>query len=55
MPYVIKDIGYTVELAEQMGVEPKLPRLAATYYQAAIDGGISDKYFPAIIEIIERS
>ncbi len=55
MSYVIKDIGYTVELAEQMGVEPKLPRLAATYYQAAIDGGISDKYFPAIIEIVGRS
>lgn len=53
MPYALKDIGYTVELAEQMGVEPRLPRLAAEYYQAAIDGGIGEKYFPAIIEIID--
>lgn len=52
-PYVLKDIGYTIELAEQMGVEPKLPRLAATYYQAAIDAGIGDKYFPAIIEVVD--
>ncbi len=54
MPYVLKDIGYTVELAEQMGVEPKLPRLAATYYQAAIDAGIGEKYFPAIIDVVDR-
>lgn len=52
--YAIKDLGYTIELAEQMGVEPRLPRLAAEYYQAAIDAGIGDKYFPAIIEIVDR-
>ncbi|WP_234148317.1 NAD(P)-dependent oxidoreductase [Sphingobium sufflavum] len=51
-PYVLKDIGYTIELAESMGVNPALPRLAATYYQAAIDRGIGQKYFPAIIEVI---
>lgn len=51
-PYVLKDIGYTIELAESMGVSPALPRLTATYYQAAIDRGIGHKYFPAIIEII---
>ena len=52
-PYVLKDLGYTLELAEQMGVEPKMGRLAATYYQAAIDAGIGDKYFPAIIEVVD--
>ncbi|GGC02408.1 tartronate semialdehyde reductase [Novosphingobium endophyticum] len=53
-PYVLKDLGYTIELAEQMGVEPRLPRLAAEYYQAAIDAGIGEKYFPAIIEVVDR-
>jgi 3-hydroxyisobutyrate dehydrogenase-like beta-hydroxyacid dehydrogenase len=53
-PYAIKDLGYTIELAEAMGVEPRLPRLAAHYYQAAIDAGIGQKYFPAIIEIVDR-
>lgn len=53
-PYVLKDLGYTIELAEQMGVEPRLPRLAAEYYQAAIDSGMGEKYFPAIIEVVDR-
>lgn len=54
-PYVLKDLGYAIELAEQTGVEPRLPRLAAQYYQAAVDQGIGDKYFPAIVEVIDGS
>lgn len=50
--YVLKDINYTIDLAEQMGVDPKLPRLTSQYYQAAIDAGIGDEYFPAIIKIV---
>lgn len=52
--YAVKDLGYTIELAEQMGVEPRVARLATEYYQAAIDQGIGDKYFPAIIEVVDR-
>jgi 3-hydroxyisobutyrate dehydrogenase-like beta-hydroxyacid dehydrogenase len=52
--YVLKDLGYAIELAEQMGVEPRLPRLAADYYQAAIDQGLGDKYFPAVVEVVAR-
>lgn len=52
--YAIKDLGYTIELAVQMGVEPRLPRLVTEYYQAAVDAGIGDKYFPAIIEVVDR-
>lgn len=54
MAYTLKDLGYTIELAEQMGVEPRLPRLAAEYYQAAIDQGLGDTYFPGIIEVVDR-
>lgn len=53
-PYVIKDLSYTIELAEQMGVEPRLPRLVAEYYEAAIAAGLGEKYFPAIIEVIDK-
>lgn len=53
--YTIKDLGYAIELAEDTGVEPRMPKLVAQYYQAAIDGGIGAKYFPAIIEVIEGS
>lgn len=51
--YALKDLGYTLDLAEQMGVDAKLGKLAATYYQAAVDRGIGPKYFPAIIELVE--
>lgn len=53
--YTLKDLGYAIELAESMGVEPRVARLAAEYYQAAVDQGIGDKYFPAIIEVIDPS
>jgi 3-hydroxyisobutyrate dehydrogenase-like beta-hydroxyacid dehydrogenase len=54
-PYVLKDLGYAIELAEQMGVEPKLPRLAADYYRAAVDQGLGDKYFPVVVEVVDRA
>jgi 3-hydroxyisobutyrate dehydrogenase-like beta-hydroxyacid dehydrogenase len=53
--YVLKDLGYTLELAEQMGVDAKVGKLAASYYQAAVDDGIGEKYFPAIIELVGRT
>jgi 3-hydroxyisobutyrate dehydrogenase-like beta-hydroxyacid dehydrogenase len=53
-PYALKDLGYTIALAESVGIEPKLPRLAAAYYEAAVEQGIGDKYFPAIIEVIDK-
>jgi 3-hydroxyisobutyrate dehydrogenase-like beta-hydroxyacid dehydrogenase len=52
--YVLKDISYTLELAAQMGVDARVGKLAATYYQAAVDEGIGEKYFPAIIELVGR-
>ena len=52
--YAVKDLGYTIELAVQMGVEPRAARLASEYYQAAVDAGIGQKYFPAIIEVVDR-
>lgn len=51
--YTLKDLGYAIELAEQMGVEPKVAKLAADYYQAAVDQGMGDSYFPTIIEVVD--
>jgi 3-hydroxyisobutyrate dehydrogenase-like beta-hydroxyacid dehydrogenase len=53
-PYVLKDLGYAIALAEEMGVEPRMAALAGEYYQAAVDRGLGDKYFPAIIELIGK-
>jgi 3-hydroxyisobutyrate dehydrogenase-like beta-hydroxyacid dehydrogenase len=54
MPYTLKDLGYAIELAEQVGVEPRVARLAAEYYEAGVDAGIGEKYFPAIIELVDK-
>lgn len=51
--YTLKDLGYAIELAQQVGVEPRMAELAASYYERAIDAGIGDKYFPAIIELVD--
>ena len=53
--YALKDLAYTIELAETMEVAPRMARLASEYYQEAVDEGIGDKYFPAIIELVDRS
>lgn len=51
--YVLKDLGYCIELAGELGVEPRMANRAAQYYRAAVEQGIGDKYFPAIIEVID--
>lgn len=53
MDYTLKDLGYAIELAESVGVEPRMPRLVGEYYQAAIDAGMKEAYFPGIIEVID--
>ena len=53
--YVLKDLGYAIELAESCQVEPRVPNAALGYYQAAVEAGFGPRYFPAIIELIDRS
>jgi 3-hydroxyisobutyrate dehydrogenase-like beta-hydroxyacid dehydrogenase len=53
-PYVLKDLGYAIELAAEMGVDPRMANRAAEYYQAAVDQGLGNKYFPAIIELVDK-
>lgn len=53
--YTLKDLGYAIELAEQVGVEPRVARLAASFYQQAVDEGLGDEYFPAIIKLVDKS
>jgi 3-hydroxyisobutyrate dehydrogenase-like beta-hydroxyacid dehydrogenase len=52
--YTLKDLGYAIELAEQVGVEPRVARLAASFYQEAVDGGFGEEYFPAIIKLVDK-
>jgi len=52
--YVLKDLGYAIELAKSCGVEPKMSATAEGYYTAAVEAGFGAKYFPSIIELIDR-
>jgi 3-hydroxyisobutyrate dehydrogenase-like beta-hydroxyacid dehydrogenase len=53
--YVLKDLGYAIELAESMGIDPRLPRSIEKYYRDAIAQGLGEKYFPTIIDVIGES
>jgi 3-hydroxyisobutyrate dehydrogenase-like beta-hydroxyacid dehydrogenase len=53
VPYAIKDLSYTMELAKDCGVHAKLPDLAMKYLERALEKGYSDEYFPVIIEVVE--
>ncbi len=53
--YVLKDIGYALELAAQVGVTTHVTQLAQRYYTATAANGWSGRYFPAVIEIVDRN
>ena len=53
--YVLKDIGYVLELAHQVGVSAHVTELARRYYAAAASNGWSGRYYPAVIEVVDRS
>lgn len=52
--YALKDLGYVMELAHQTGVNAQVVELAQRYYAATAAGGWSGKYFPSVIEVIDR-
>lgn len=52
--YVLKDISYVLELAETSGVKANVAETAQRYYQAAIDAGLGGRYFPVVLELIEK-
>jgi 3-hydroxyisobutyrate dehydrogenase-like beta-hydroxyacid dehydrogenase len=52
--YVLKDIGYVLELAAQTGVAAHVTELAQRYYASTASHGWSGRYFPAVIEVIAR-
>ncbi len=53
--YALKDLGYMLELASQMGVSAHVTQLAERYYRATADNGWKGRYYPAVIEVIDRN
>jgi 3-hydroxyisobutyrate dehydrogenase-like beta-hydroxyacid dehydrogenase len=52
--YVLKDISYVLELAGQVGVSAHVTELAQRYYAATAKHGYAGRYYPAVIEIVDR-
>ncbi len=52
--YVLKDLDYVLQLAADTGVRPAVAELARSYYDAACRQGLAGRYFPGVIEFIER-
>jgi 3-hydroxyisobutyrate dehydrogenase-like beta-hydroxyacid dehydrogenase len=52
--YVLKDLGYVLELASQTGVSAHVAELSQRYYAATASNGFGGRYFPAVIEIVDR-
>ena len=52
--YVLKDLDYVLQLAADTGVRPAVAELARSYYDAACRQGLSGRYFPGVIEFIEK-
>jgi len=53
--YVLKDISYVLELAGQTEVAAHVTELARRYYAATAENGFSGRYFPAVIEMVDRN
>jgi len=53
--YVLKDLSYVLELASQVKLATHVAELAQRYYTATVDGGWGGRYFPAVIDIIDRN
>lgn len=53
--YVLKDLGYVLELATQTGTRSHVAELARRYYAATVDAGWGGHYFPAVIDVVGRN
>lgn len=53
--YVLKDISCVLELAGQMGVAARVTELAQRYYATTVESGFSGRYFPSVIEVVDRN
>lgn len=53
--YAVKDLGCVLELASQVGVTARVTELAERYYAATAEHGWAGRYYPAVIEIVDRN
>jgi 3-hydroxyisobutyrate dehydrogenase-like beta-hydroxyacid dehydrogenase len=52
--YVLKDIDYVFQLAQETGVPLKAAETVRRYYEAAVKRGLGGRYFPGVIQLVEE-
>jgi 3-hydroxyisobutyrate dehydrogenase-like beta-hydroxyacid dehydrogenase len=52
--YMLKDLSYALALAAETGVDAAGAKHAAALLEAAIEAGDGDRYWPAIVKVIEK-
>jgi 3-hydroxyisobutyrate dehydrogenase-like beta-hydroxyacid dehydrogenase len=52
--YALKDLGYALDLAADVGLEMRGAKLAGEILQEAIDAGHGKEYWPVISKVIDR-
>jgi 3-hydroxyisobutyrate dehydrogenase-like beta-hydroxyacid dehydrogenase len=53
--YALKDIDYVIELAGQTKTSALFTGLARRYYESAAQNGLGGRYFPIVVELIDRN
>jgi 3-hydroxyisobutyrate dehydrogenase len=52
--YALKDLGYALDLADEIGLDARGAKLARDVLQAAIDAGFGKQYWPVISRVIDK-
>ena len=53
--YALKDISYVLDLAQDTGTSTAFVSLAHRYYDTAARHGLGGRYFPTVIEVVDRN
>lgn len=53
--YAMKDLDYALRLAKETGVEPRGAMVAQELLEATRELGMSKAYFPALVNVVDRS
>ncbi|HEX7928977.1 MAG TPA: NAD(P)-dependent oxidoreductase [bacterium] len=51
--YMLKDLGYALDVAKQVGLKLKSAELAQSLYRRTVDAGHGEYYFPVVRRIID--
>jgi 3-hydroxyisobutyrate dehydrogenase len=52
--YAMKDLGYALELAREVGVTARGAEIVGAVLKETIEAGLGNAYYPALLEVVDR-